>query len=140
MADGRRKRILIVSNDEQQFAALRELLGHHGYGIWTTWSGRDALEQMESKRFDVLVVDDYVPDLYVGQFVERVSSLASRPCMILLQAHQPRPDMQASASPGTFCVVEKSQPTQLAKAVESALRQSCPGRNIEDRPVQNGEH
>ena len=140
MADGRRQRILIVSNDEQQFVPVRELLEHDGYTIWSTWSGREALQEMESKHFDAVVVDDYVPDLYVGQFIEGVSRMPSHPCLILVQAHHPRADVQNLGPPGAFCVVEKAQPAQLVEAVELAMQRRSPGRDLKEHSTGNGKH
>ncbi|MBZ5500676.1 MAG: response regulator [Acidobacteriia bacterium] len=127
-----------MSNDEQQFAPLRELLEHDGYGVWTTWSGREALQEIVSKHFDALVVDDYVPDLYVGQFIEKVSRIPSHPCLILVQPHDKRANLHNFAGPGMFCVVDKAQPTEMAKAMELILQQGVAGQSIEHHPMPNG--
>jgi len=140
MEDRRRRRILIVSNDEQQLVSLCQLLEHDGHTIWTTWSGREALQEMQSQHFDAVVVDDYVPDLYVGQFIEGVSRIPSHPCLILVQAHQPRADIRDWGSSGRVCVVEKTQPAQMVKAVELALQGKLPGRYLEDHSIGNGKN
>ncbi len=138
MAAGKRRRILIVSNDEQQFAPLRELLEQDGHSVWTTWSGRDALQEIASKRFDALVVDDYVPDLYVGELIERVSRIPSPPCLILLQPHDRRIPVHDFGGPSAFCIVDKSQPAEMARAMELVLQQGVAGRTLQNHSMPNG--
>ena len=138
MTAGKRRRILIVSNDEQQFAPLRELLEHDGYGVWTTWSGREALQEIASTRYDALLVDDYVPDLYVGHFIERVCRIASHPCLILVQPHDTRSNIHNFGGSETFCLIDKAQPAEMVKAMKLVLQQTIAGRHIENHPVPNG--
>jgi hypothetical protein len=51
----------------------------------TTWSGLEALELLNSGEYDVLLVSSYIPDLYVGDFFERLSHLPVRPRSIVMQ-------------------------------------------------------
>ena len=138
MAAGKRRRILIVSDDERQFAPLRELLEHDGYGVWTTWSGREALQEIASKRYDALVVDDYVPDLYVGHFIDKVCSIPSHPCVILVQPQDKKSTIHDFGGPDTFRVVDKAQPFEMVKAMELILQQGAAGRRIERPPMPEG--
>ena len=135
MTGGKRRRILIVSNDEQQVAPLRELLEHDGYGVWTTWSGREALQEIASKRYDALLVDDYVPDLYVGHFIERVCRIPSHPYLILVQPQDKRNSTHNFGGPETFCLIDKAQPAEMVKALELVLQQAVAGRIIENHPM-----
>jgi len=127
-----------VSNDEQRSAALRELFEHDGYSISTTWSGRDALAELQSEHFDGVMVDDYVPDLYVGQFIERASQIPFHPRVIVVRAHQSRDEVRHFGAPGTFWLIEKAGPAEMGKAAESALHQGNSGRMIEGRVGGNG--
>jgi len=138
MVAGKRIRVLIVSDDEQQFAPLRELLEHDGYGVWTTWSGREALQEIASKHFDALVVDDYLPDVYVGQFVERVSRIPSHPCLVLVQPNDGTSDIHNFGGSNAVCFVDKAQPAEMVKAMELVLQQVSAGRRIENHPMPNG--
>ncbi len=138
MAAEKRERILIVSDDERQIAPLRELLEHDGYGVWTTWSGREALQEIASKRYDALVVDDYVPDLYVGHLIAKVCSIPSHPCVILVQPQGRKSTVHDFGGPDTFRVVDKAQPFEMVKAMELILQQGAAGRRIERRPVPEG--
>ncbi|MGA9811997.1 MAG: response regulator [Terriglobales bacterium] len=85
MRDSENKQILIVDNDEEEARTLEAMLQQAGYASSTTWSGLEALELLKSKTYDILLVSSYLPDLYVGDFFERLNHLSTRPCTILMQ-------------------------------------------------------
>ena len=47
------------------------------------WARRTEL--LQSRRYDVLLVSTYLPDLYVGDFFERLRRLPVQPCTIVMQ-------------------------------------------------------
>jgi DNA-binding response OmpR family regulator len=85
MAESRNKRVLIVDNDEEESGRLGVMLQRAGYDSIATWSGFEALELMKSEEYDILLVSSYLPDVYVGDFFERLSRLPVRPCSIVVQ-------------------------------------------------------
>ena len=85
MAESRNKRILIVDNDEGESAILGLMLQRAGYDSIATWSGLQALELLNSGEYDILLVSSYLPDVYVGDFFERLNRLPVRPCSIVMQ-------------------------------------------------------
>ena len=40
---------------------------------------------MKSAEYDILLVSSYLPDVYVGDFFERLNRLPVRPCSIVMQ-------------------------------------------------------
>jgi hypothetical protein len=40
---------------------------------------------MKSEEYDILLVSSYLPDVYVGDFFERLNRLPVRPCSIVMQ-------------------------------------------------------
>ena len=80
------RRILIVDNEESVQAALTDLLNKAGYETLATWSGIEALRLLESCQFDVLLVNDYLADLYLSDFLRRVSLLQIPPRVVVMQA------------------------------------------------------
>jgi len=85
MAESRNKMVLIVDNNEEESRTLEVILQRAGYDSMTTWSGLEALELLNSGEYDVLLVSSYIPDLYVGDFFERLSHLPVQPCSIVMQ-------------------------------------------------------
>jgi CheY-like chemotaxis protein len=84
------KRILIVDNDEEEACAFVSMLERSGLKPETTWSGLEALELIKSKKFDILLVSNYLPDLYIGEFFERLKALPEQPCSVVIQEDQSR--------------------------------------------------
>lgn len=78
-------KILLVENDDAVRMALEAEMKQLGHKPVATWSGIDALGLLESGRFDVLLVDDHLPDMYIGDFLERVSQLPVQPKIWLMQ-------------------------------------------------------
>ena len=55
------------------------MLQRAGYDSNATWSGLEALELMKSEKYDILLVSSYLPDVYVGDFFERLGRLPVQP-------------------------------------------------------------
>ena len=85
MAEARNKKVLIVDNDEQEARTLGVMLKDAGYDSSITWSGLEALETLKSVTYD----SSYLPDLYVGDFFERLSRLPVQPCSIVMNEGRP---------------------------------------------------
>ena len=56
-----------------------------GYDSIATWSGLEALELLKSGEFDVVLVSSYLPDVYVGDFFERLNRLPVQPCSFVME-------------------------------------------------------
>lgn len=65
-----RNKVLIVDNNQCALDAFKQVFARVGFDTRTTWSGREALELLGSQEFDVLLVDDYLPDLHACEFSE----------------------------------------------------------------------
>lgn len=89
MAESQNKRVLIVDNNEEEARTLALMLQGAGYDSSTTWSGLEALELLKGGQYDILLVSSYLPDLYVGDFFERLSQLPVQPCSIVIQEGRP---------------------------------------------------
>lgn len=85
MAELRNKRVLIVDNNEEESGRLGVVLQRAGFDSIATWSGLEALELLKSAQYDILLVSSHLPDVYVGDFFERVNRLPGRPCSIVMQ-------------------------------------------------------
>ena len=82
------KRVLVVDNNDEESQVLASMLEHAGYRPTTTWSGVEALKLLKSRKFNIVLVSSYLPDLYVGDFFERFDRLPVRPCVIVMQEGQ----------------------------------------------------
>jgi CheY-like chemotaxis protein len=110
-----RRRILIVDNDEDMLFRLGKELTEAGYEVTTTWSGVEALSLLESCAFDSLLVDDYLPDLYIGEFLQKLSPLSVCPRIYVMHLDDP-PALQADSSP-VFTCVDKGRVSKILQAL-----------------------
>jgi CheY-like chemotaxis protein len=116
----RKNRILIVDNDQRALEAFERILARVGFDTRTTWSGREALELLGSQGFDVLLLDDYLPDLHTSEFLSRVGQLPVQPWIVVMQASMPTTnDLLRYATLGAFSVVRKHHLAEVCKAVSS---------------------
>jgi len=82
------KEALVVDNNEEESKVLASLLQRAGHHPTTTWSGLEALELLKARKFDIVLISSYLPDLYVGDFFERFNRLPVQPCTIVIQEGQ----------------------------------------------------
>lgn len=117
---GNNKTALIVDNDEKTQQLLQGILQDLGFETRTTWSGYEALALIKSDPLDVLLVDDYVPDLHFHDLLKRVGQLAIQPWIVVMQAAAPTSDdVRRYALLGVSSVVRKHHLGDLCKAVSA---------------------
>jgi len=115
-----KKKVLIVDNNERVLYTVQELLEDSGFDTRTTWSGQEALELLATRDFDVLVVDDYLPDLHAGEFLRRVQGLPMQPWVVVMEGTLPtRGDVTHYAVLGASAVVDKRRLRDVRRAVQS---------------------
>lgn len=91
------KRILIVDDEPAVSAQLAEVLGRAGYEVITAPSGRQGVLEAVTKRPDLVILDDVMPEMDGWATCDHLLSheLTARIPIIFLQAHDTpgnRPD------------------------------------------------
>ena len=120
MGRERTKKILIVDNDEQILMTLQQVFENAGFDTRTTWSGHEALTLLKSQKFQVLLLDDYLPDLHSSDFLRQVEKLAVKPWVVVMQASKPTTkELLRYVSLGAISVVRKHHIGEVCKAVGS---------------------
>jgi CheY-like chemotaxis protein len=110
--------VLIVDNNDQVLWNFQQLLENTGFNTTATWSGHEALELLRSGVFDVLLVDDYLPDLHSHDFLEQVNRLAIQPSIVVMHSDTAKPeDLRLYESLGVAQLVDKRNPVGVCQAV-----------------------
>lgn len=110
--------VLIVDNDDRILWKFQQLLEDAGFNTTATWSGHEALGLLRSGVFDVLLVDDYLPDLHSHNFLDRVNHLPIQPSIVVMHNAPPRPDdRRRYESLGVAQLVDKRNPISVCQAV-----------------------
>jgi DNA-binding NtrC family response regulator len=85
-----RASILIADDEEKILTPLRRALEREGYDVLATTRGREARRLLNERIFDVLVVDNLMPDLSGLDLVRDVTASipeADRPQIVMMTAH-----------------------------------------------------
>lgn len=112
-----RKQILVVDNDEGLLERIVGVMGRAGHTVKATWSGVEALNQLSNEVFDALFVGEHVADMYVGEFLERASHLASCPKAWVMSER--RPGVMYTYGSRKFPVISQKALIQLFELDES---------------------
>lgn len=127
-----RTNVLIVDNDDRILSKFQAMLENAGFNTTATWSGHEALGLLRSGVFDVLLVDDYLPDLHHHDFLKRVRELSIQTSIVVMHNSLPKPsDLQCYESLGTSDLVDKRDPTRVCQAVLSC----CAEKPLDGEPV-----
>jgi DNA-binding response OmpR family regulator len=127
-----RHTVLIVDNCEEILLVLEKEFQKAGFDSRVTWSGHEALEWLKTGEIDVLVVDDYLPDLHCSDFLVRVGRLRSTRPIIVMQDRLPTTaDLRHFDSLGASIVVDKRFPEHVRQAVASC----CTGKSALKLPA-----
>jgi CheY-like chemotaxis protein len=120
-----RRRFLVVHNNERESGAIVSLFESLGQKVSATWSGRDALDCLAAERFDLLLVDGYVADMYVGDLIERVLRMANHPRVAIMKTGGKSKTIRYDKSLGECRFVEKGQSDQMPQALRAAFPDFC---------------
>jgi CheY-like chemotaxis protein len=111
-------KLLIVENDDHLNCWLRDMFASGGFDTHGTWSGQEALRLLASGEFDTVLVDEHLPDIYVGEFLERIARLPIQPRVVLMHPRSPKHQgLRHYQSSGICVVVDKSDPIKVRAAV-----------------------
>jgi len=115
-----KRKVLVVDNNEEVLQALQAELETLGLDTRVTWSGREALSLLGAGDFDVLLVDDYLPDLHASDFLDQVQRLPIQPWVVVMRSSPPKPsELRHYNMLGVSAVVDKRDGPKVYEAVRS---------------------
>lgn len=117
-----KKSILIVDDDEHVLMALEALLESRGYDTTTARIGQQALELLLSGEFDLVLLDEQLPDLDSEEFLKQIQGMEIQPEVIVMQAKSDFDAMSRFSALGAGDVVGKWMPRrEIVQAVDNCL-------------------
>lgn len=118
----RRPQILIVDDDEGIPIVLEHLLEDGGYDATTARDGHAALRDLGRRFFDLVLLDDYLPDISAEVFLRQASSLEqSAPVLLMQSGPLPRELALKYAQLGVRFFISKHSPKEVAGLVGDCL-------------------
>src|ERR1700733_10652882 len=123
MAEGR---ILVVDDEPQIRRVMRTTLVQEGYEVFDARSGGEALDQLHSEKFDLILLDINMPGL-TGIETCRQIRLVSDVCIIMMTVRDKESDKVAALDVGADDYVTKpfGMPEMLAR-IRAVMRRNAP--------------
>jgi len=119
------KKILIVDDDTVVLSSCKRILEPEGYEVSLTSSVKEALQMLEEKKFDIILVDVIMPGydgMYlIGNVRENLPNLP-----ILVMSGYPTPETISSGMRmgATHFIAKPFTPDELITAVGKALQKA----------------
>jgi two-component system response regulator ArlR len=76
-------KILIVEDEKQMSMFIEMELTHEGYEVDTAYDGREGLEKIENKEYDLILLDIMIPSLNGIEVCRRISQFSNVPIIML---------------------------------------------------------
>ncbi len=78
------KKVLIVDDDANQLKVLSRLLRSNKFDVEAVTSGEEALEKIDSTDFDLVLLDQVMPDMSGIDVLTEIKKLRPRICVIMI--------------------------------------------------------
>jgi len=99
--------ILIVDDEKGQRDILSAILAKEGYRILAVPGAREALQELESGEFDLLLTDLKMQGMSGMELMERVLSENPKQCVVMMTAHGTLDTVKTAIKMGAFDYLEK---------------------------------
>ncbi len=127
MSRGNSKRVLIIDDDERQLIELEALLEDQGFDTTTAWGGGNALKLLKEEAYDLVLLDEYLPDVPSERILREIRRKSVQPLVALLKARTAsgEPAFRFLSS-GANCSVTKQSGDKIVKFLTDCLSNAGP--------------
>lgn len=117
-------KILVVEDEDGLRDQLTRWLGMEGYGVEQAGNGADALELVQKRSFNLVLLDLRLPDLNGLEVLHKITKINPDICIIVLTGYGTDESLVRAHSLGAFDFFEKPVDFELlGKRMDEALRQ-----------------
>jgi DNA-binding response OmpR family regulator len=117
-----RKKVLIADCHEEVLIALEKMLEDAGIDTTTVWTAGDALKLLDSQVFDLVLVNEYLPDAECEDLLKALHDRGAQvPCIVMQPSAPAVTDSTALRGLGAHDVVCKYAHGQILAAVRDCL-------------------
>jgi DNA-binding NtrC family response regulator len=120
-------RILVVDDERDMCAYLCDVLQREGYQVGCAYDGMDALNQIDTGRFDLVLADVKMPGLNGMELLRRIKDRDERIVVIMMSAYSMLSNAIEAVRYGAFDYLTKpfSSRDDVLSAVSRGLAE-CP--------------
>jgi len=112
------KRILVADDDEDIREILQDSLGSYGYVVETAASGREALQKLEQRTYDGMLLDILMPDMDGLEVLREVRQRFPSLPVVMMTAIAREAAAQAVEAGAQAYVLKPFDAAQLKRIVE----------------------
>ena len=117
-------KILIVDDEPRMCESIRLLLSGRGYDIFTANSGKEAMELIGARQFDLALLDIVIPDMDGHQLMDHITSASPDTLIVVITGHASLDSAVNALRRGAYDYLRKPfEYEELLKTVQNALDQ-----------------
>jgi DNA-binding NtrC family response regulator len=117
-----RKRVLVADCHEEVLITLEKMLEDAGFDTTTVWTAEDALKCLEFQVFDLMVVNEYLPDAECEDLLNALHNKGAQiPCIVMQPSAPEITDFTHLEALGARDIVYKYAYRQIVAAVRECL-------------------
>ncbi len=118
----RKKKILVVDDEENLRHMMRIILGQEGYAVSEAGSGVQALDIVEREDIDLVLCDIRMPEMDGMTFLERVTAGRNPPIVIMMSAYGTIQTAVSAMKLGAYDYISKPfQPDEVVLTIRKAF-------------------
>jgi DNA-binding NtrC family response regulator len=115
--------VFIVDDEKRMCDSLKVLLEHRGFDVAVATSGKEALNQIARKDFDLFLLDICIPDLDGFYLMERIFSRSPQAPVVMMTGDASVDSAIKALKKGAYDYLKKPfEPEDLEKTIKNALR------------------
>lgn len=124
--------MLVVDDDESILQLVSVVLSRAKYDVDTAVNGSDALEKMNARLYDVVVLDLMMPEVSGFDVLERLRAVAHESRAVVIMSAASSNVLARAAGLHVFAALQKPfEVADLVKAVDACARRAgAPGGNM----------
>ena len=107
MTKEEQRAILIVDDNISQCVTLSLILRHKGYSVETAKNGLEAIEKVQIKPFDMILMDIKMPILNGVETYRRIKNIRSDTLVIMMTAYVLEDLVREALAEGAYAIVHK---------------------------------
>jgi DNA-binding NtrC family response regulator len=117
-----RKKVLVADCHEEVLIALEKMLEDAGFDTTTAWTARETLALVDSQVFDLVLVNEYLPDAECEDLLKAMQKKGAQiPCIVMQPSAPAITNLAALQALGAHHVVCKHAYQQIVEIVGECL-------------------
>lgn len=131
-----RRSVLIVDAHDDVLLLFEHLLENEGFDTATAWTAKDALKLLADRRFDAVLVSDFVPDMPCEELIRNMRKEGGdAPIVVMHSTAQSLSECEELCQLGVYDVVRKREQRDIVAALRAATDSELYVRNRESEQL-----